>query len=84
MSSCPSPEPVPGSTGQGRQHASSTPRGPREGRASCSATRIKPSLGGGAWPLSTVCQRHAPPSSRQSLVGCHLWGRTESDTTETT
>ena len=50
MSSCPSPEPVPGSTGQGRQHASSTPRGPREGRASCSATRIKPSLGGGgAW-----------------------------------
>lgn len=45
MSSCPSPEPVPGSVRQGRQHASSTPRGPREGRASHSATRIRPSRG---------------------------------------
>ena len=24
------------------------------------------------------------PQGRESLVGCHLWGRTESDTTEMT
>ena len=33
-----------------------------------------------------VFSRHLPGESqgRGSLVGCHLWGRTESDTTEAT
>ena len=33
-------------------------------------------------PLQCSCQEN--PRDRGSLVGCHLWGRTESDTTEVT
>ena len=38
--------------------------------------------GGNGNPLQCSCLEN--PRDRGSLVGCHLWGRTESDTTEVT
>ena len=35
-------------------------------------------------PLQCSCLETGKTQGRGSLVGCHLWGRTESDTTEAT
>ena len=53
----------------------------------CRRPGFNPGLGrspgeGNGNPLQCSCLEN--PRDRESLVGCHLWGHTESDTTEAT